>query len=133
MTSDVYAAGLHLCNVCGHEFKSSRPCSPSCKFRPSNSHIGMLVDNAGVLKAQICGLQSKFNAVREELLAMGKGEHDGDEFHALVSAPERSTLDIKAARAKLEELGVSHQWFAAHTTTKAIPTLTITAREAVAA
>ena len=74
-----------------------------------------VVDRLGNIKAQIAELK----AVEANLIALivntGDTAIDGSLFRATVSeVAERQSLDAKAAEAKLRELGVSHQWFAAH-------------------
>jgi len=73
------------------------------------------IDQLAQVRAQIAALQVAEKRLAEEVKALGVGSHAGNEFLALVIEVEaRQSLDAKAAEAKLKELGVSHQWFAAH-------------------
>lgn len=73
------------------------------------------IDTLGQLKAQAAALADQIKAIESELKAEGTGKYVGSLFSASVYEVEpRKALDAKAAEAKLLELGVSHQWFAAN-------------------
>ena len=62
----------------------------------------------------------------------GAGAHDGGLFRATVSdVAERQSLCVKAAEAKLRELGVDGRWFSKNQkTTKGYTTVKVVARKA---
>jgi hypothetical protein len=75
---------------------------------------GSVVDRLGDIKAQIAELK----AAEAKLIALlinateAGDAIDGSLFRATVSAvAERTSLDAKAAEAKLRELGVDGRWF----------------------
>jgi|688.fasta_scaffold1366727_2 hypothetical protein len=73
------------------------------------------IDMLGQLKAQAAALAESIKAIETELKAEGPAKRQGVLFSATVyEVEERRALDAKAAEEKLRELGVSHQWFAAH-------------------
>ena len=81
-----------------------------------------IIDRLGALQAQIANLEAEEKALKAEIKGFGDGAYEGALFRATVSTADRATLDAKAARAKLEELGASHQWFAANTKVAAVTT-----------
>lgn len=86
------------------------------------------IDRLGALKAQIAELEAEEAALRDEIIAMGLGPHEGELFRATVSVGERNTLDMDAVRAKL-----SRQFIQANTTTQTVTTVRIVARNGQAA
>ena len=90
------------------------------------------VDRLGEIKAEIARLKEIEAFLTEEVKAFGPGAHDGDAYRAAVSqVAERQSLDVKAAEAKLRELGVDGRWFSKHMkTTKGYTAVKITARRA---
>lgn len=73
---------------------------------------GSVVDRLGNIKAQIAELKAVEANLINLLANSGEGAVDGDIFRATVSTvAERSSLDAKAAEAKLRELGVDGRWF----------------------
>ena len=69
-------------------------------------------DRLGDIKAEIARLSEIAKFLDGEIKALGAGAHEGDLFRATVSeVAEGSTLDAKAAEAKLRELGVDGRWF----------------------
>lgn len=90
------------------------------------SNIAPLIDDYGLLKAQIAELELKADALRAQIVSLGDGNYEGDFYRVTVSTSERSTLDMKAARAKL-----SRQFIAANTTTKTTTTVKVSGRNAV--
>lgn len=89
----------------------------------SNRHI---IDRLGELKAKIAELQTEEKALRDEVIALGVGAHEGDLFRATVTESERATLDMAAVREKL-----SPQFITAHTTVTEVITVKVTSRKAV--
>lgn len=91
------------------------------------------VDQLGHIKAQIADLEEQEKALREDILAMGKDEVEGDLFRATVSTASREGRD-KAFKDRIEELVVEHlsrQFIAAHTTATAVRSVRVTARKGV--
>ena len=87
-----------------------------------------IIDRLGALQAQIANLEAEEKALKAEIKGFGDGAYEGALFRATVSTADRATLDAKAARAKLEELGASHQWFAANTKVTPVTTIKVAAR-----
>ena len=93
---------------------------------------GSVVDRLGDIKAQIAELK----AIEANLIGVltngGEGAVEGTTFRATVSTiAERSSLDAKAAEAKLRELGVDGRWFSKNQkTTKGYTTVKVVARKA---
>ena len=87
------------------------------------SNISKLVDDLGILKAEIADLAAKEKTIKEQLIEAGVGAYDGDFFRASVSVSQRETLDADACRAKL-----SPQFIAAHTKVTDVTTIRVTAR-----
>lgn len=69
------------------------------------------VDQLGFLQAQITVLELKEKKLKDRILAMGAGAHDGVLFRATVIKATRFTLPIAVATAKLKQLGVGAAWF----------------------
>jgi len=75
---------------------------------------GSVVDRLGNIKAQIAELKKvEANLVALLVNASEAGDAiEGNLFRATVSqVAERQSLDVKAAEAKLRELGVDGRWF----------------------
>ena len=71
-----------------------------------------VVDRLGGIKAQIAELKKIEADLIERLIISGETAVDGSLFRATVAyVPESSSLDPKAAEAKLRELGVDGRWF----------------------
>lgn len=71
-----------------------------------------LVDRLGDIKAQIADLKKIEAELAERLIASGEAAIDGRFYRAtVVTTAESSSLDPKAAEAKLRELGVDGRWF----------------------
>ena len=90
------------------------------------------VDRLGDIKAEIARLKEIEAFLTDEIKALGAGAHEGDLFRATVSeVAERQSLDVKAAEAKLRELGVDGRWFSKNQkTTKGYTTVKVVARKA---
>lgn len=70
------------------------------------------IDELGRIKAQIADLKRIESELTEQVKNFGAGAHEGDEYRATISrVAESSSLDPKAAEAKLRELGVDGRWF----------------------
>ena len=82
-----------------------------------------IVDQLGMVKAQIAELTRTETKLKERLVAIGIGAHDGNIFRATVSASDRETLDMDAVRAKL-----SPQFISAHTRVTPVITVKVVAR-----
>jgi hypothetical protein len=88
-----------------------------------NSNLKPLVDELGAIKAQIADLEIREKKLRDQLVAIGPGAYDGDNYRATVSSSERDTLDMKAVREKLTK-----QFIRAHTSTTEVTTVRVDAR-----
>lgn len=90
-----------------------------------------VVDRLGNIKAQIAELK----AVEANLVALlantGDDAIDGEVFRATISqVAERQSLDVKAAEAKLRELGIDGRWFSKNQkVTKGYTTVKVVARK----
>ena len=90
------------------------------------------VDRLGDIKAEIARLGEIAKFLEAEIKELGEGAHEGDTFRATVSeiAP-RTSLDAKAAEAKLRELGVDGRWFSKNQkTTRGYTSVRVYARKA---
>lgn len=71
-----------------------------------------VVDRLGEVKAEIARLKELEAELAARLIASGEDAIDGSLFRAtVVTTAESSSLDPKAAEAKLRELGVDGRWF----------------------
>ena len=84
----------------------------------------MPVDRLGELKAQIKTLQDEAKAIEASMKADGSDRFEGAFFAASVSHSERTTVDWKAIAEKLEP---SRQLVRAHTSTKPVVTVRVSA------
>jgi len=83
----------------------------------SNEHP---IDRLGAVLAQIKDLEGIANPLKEEVKAMGPGQHDGNLFMATVSdVDESESYDSKDMEKKLREMGVTDSWFRHHKKVKA--------------
>lgn len=91
-----------------------------------------VVDRLGDIKAQIAELKKVEANLVALIVNTGDNAIDGNLFRATVSeVAERSSLDVKAAEAKLRELGVDGRWFSKNQkTTKGYTTVKVVARKA---
>lgn len=91
-----------------------------------------IVDRLGDIKAQIANLKKIEADLVARLVDTGDSAIDGNLFRATVSeVAERSSLDVKAAEAKLRELGVDGRWFSKNQkVTKGYTTVKVVARKA---
>jgi N-methylhydantoinase B/oxoprolinase/acetone carboxylase alpha subunit len=94
-------------------FVSNERTNPmATKFDNTIDLASQVVDRLGDIKAQIAELK----AVEANLIALiintGDDVIEGGMFRAAVSTTaDRTSLDVKAAEAKLRELGVDGRWF----------------------
>jgi len=90
------------------------------------------VDRLGAIRAQIAELKAVEAFLLDEVRDLGTGAHEGAAFRATVSVTAaRQTLDVKAAEAKLRELGVDGRWFSKNMKEVAGSTrVTVSARKA---
>ena len=71
-----------------------------------------VVDRLGEVKAEIARLKEIEADLAARLIESGETAIDGSAYRATVSyVSESSSLDPKAAEAKLRELGVDGRWF----------------------
>lgn len=91
-----------------------------------------IVDRLGDIKAQIADLKKVEADLIARITDAGADAIDGRAFRATVSTvAERSSLDAKAAEAKLRELGVDGRWFSKNQkVAKGYTTVKVVARKA---
>ena len=91
-----------------------------------------VVDRLGDIKAQIAELKKVEANLVALIVNTGDTAIDGGLFRATVSeVAERQSLDVKAAEAKLRELGVDGRWFSKNQkVTKGYTTVKVVARKA---
>lgn len=71
-----------------------------------------VVDRLGEVKAEIARLKEVEAQLAARLIESGEDAVDGGLFRAtIVRTSESTSLDVKAAEAKLRELGVDGRWF----------------------
>lgn len=87
------------------------------------SNLSPIIDELGVLKAQIANLEAQEKALKDQLIELGAGCYEGQVFKVTVSVAERSNLDMKAVRAKL-----SPQFITAHTTITTVKSVRVVSR-----
>jgi len=81
---------------------------------------GTLANELGVLRAEMAELKAREAEIVAKIKHMGPGVREGLAFRVTVSEHTGSTsLDVKAAEAKLRELGVDNRWFNRHMKTTA--------------
>ena len=91
-----------------------------------------VVDRLGEVKAEIARLKDLEAELAARLIASGEDAIDGALFRAtVVHTAESTSLDPKAAEAKLRELGVDGRWFSKNQkVTKGYTTVKVVARKA---
>lgn len=89
----------------------------------NTSNLKPTIDALGRLKAQLAELEAQEAVLKDALKELGPGAYEGDLFRITISDTDRDQLDMKAVREKL-----SPQFIRAHTTTKPVRTLRVTAR-----
>jgi hypothetical protein len=88
-----------------------------------HENIRPLIDDLGRVKAQLADLARREKELKEQIVELGEGSHEGDLFRATVSFSERETLDMEAVREKL-----TSQFIRAHTRTTPVTTVRVAAR-----
>ena len=92
-----------------------------------NSNTEALIDDFGLISAQIAELEAKKKLIRDQLVeALGDGAFEGTFYRVTISLSTRETLDMKACREKL-----SPQFIAAHTKETVVITVKSGARNAI--
>ena len=91
-----------------------------------------VVDRLGEVKAEIARLKEIEAQLAARLIESGEAAVDGGLFRAtIVRTAESTSLDPKAAEAKLRELGVDGRWFSKNQkVTKGYTTVKVVARKA---
>jgi len=87
------------------------------------TNLSKIIDDLGVLKAQIANLEVQEKALKQALQDLPAGAYEGEVFRLSVSETERETLDMKAVREHL-----SRQFIQAHTNITPVRTLRVVAR-----
>ena len=78
-----------------------------------------VVDRLGEVKAEIARLKEIEAELAARLIDSGEDAVDGGLFRAtIVRTAESTSLDVKAAEAKLRELGVDGRWFSKNQKTR---------------
>ena len=90
------------------------------------SNIGPLIDDYGLLKAQIAELELKAKPLHEQIVALGEGAYEGTFYRVTVSESERGNLNMKKVRKKL-----SPQFIRANTKFTPVTTIRVSGRTAV--
>lgn len=65
------------------------------------SNTATLIDDFGLLSAQIAELEAKKKLLHKQIIELGEGAHEGTFFRVTVSKSIRETLDMAAVREKL--------------------------------
>ncbi len=91
----------------------------------NNRSVGDLVDELGSLKAEIAELEAREKTLRDELVARGAGEVDGDLYRATVSEAVRWTLDSAKVKAEMGE-----RWWTARCRRALVTTVSVKAHAA---
>jgi hypothetical protein len=87
------------------------------------TNLTKIIDDLGILKAQIAELEIQEKALKAALADLPAGSYEGDVFRLSISTTERETLDMKAVREHL-----SRQFIQAHTNVTPVRTLRVAAR-----
>jgi hypothetical protein len=91
------------------------------------TNLARIIDDLGILKAQIADLAKQEKALKDALADLDPGTYAGEVFQLSISQSERETIDQDAVRAAM-----SRQWLAAHTKVTPVRTLKVAARSAKA-
>ena len=99
---------------------------------PVTDTTAAIVDRLGDIKAQIAQLKEVEADLIKRLIDNAEASVDGIAYRATVSVvAERQSLDVKAAEAKLRDLGVDGRWFSKNQkTTKGYTTVKVVAHKA---
>lgn len=90
---------------------------------PAATNYNNVIDELGIVNAQIAELTTRAEVIKKQLVARGKGAYEGDLFRATVSEYDQKTLNQTAVRAKL-----SRQFIRANTKTKTVMAVRVTSR-----
>ena len=91
------------------------------------SNVAAVIDDFGLISAQIAELEAKKKLIREQLVvALGLGAHEGTFYRVTISKSTRETLDMNAVREKL-----SRQFIQANTKETEVLTVKAGARNAI--
>ena len=90
------------------------------------SNIAPLIDDFGLIKAQIAELELKAKPIHDQIVALGEGAYEGTFYRVTVSESEREVLDKKAVKKKL-----SPQFIRAHTTYTPVTTVRVSGRNTI--
>lgn len=77
---------------------------------PSNDNYKSLIDDLGVVRAEIADLLRQERFIKRQLDGLGVGTHEGTLFRVAIVDTVKKRLDMKAVRAKL-----TPQFIRAHT------------------
>jgi hypothetical protein len=77
----------------------------------AGSNISPLIDDYGLLMAQIAEIKRRAQPLKEQIEELGAGAYEGNIYRVTVSKFKRENLDKKAVKKKL-----SRQFIRAHTT-----------------
>lgn len=99
---------------------------------PVLDFVSAAVDQLGSVKARIAELKAEEARLASLVAESGYDAYEGNLFRATVSkVDDRKSLDVKAAEAKLRELGVDGRWFSKNQkTSKGYTTVKVVARKA---
>lgn len=75
------------------------------------SNITTAIDELGAVRAQLAALKEKEKTLKEAIIEMGPGAHEGELFRASVTESQRANLDMEWVKKKLGKKAI-----AAHTT-----------------
>jgi len=87
------------------------------------TNLSQIIDDLGVLKAEIAELELKEKALKAALNELKPGAYEGDLYRVSISESVRGTLDMEAVRSKL-----SPQFISAHTRLTDVRTIRVAAR-----
>lgn len=121
---------MEYCNYpnckCIVSTSSSQPepdCPKGLEREPARSNSTTAIDDLGHIRAQIADLKKKEQALKQSVIELGEGAHEGELFRATVTETKRDVFDVAWAKKKL-----GNKQVAAHTRQTAYVTVTLTAR-----
>jgi len=94
-------------------------------MKATQKQVQKIVDDLGMVRAQLATLREQETALELQLYGMGKGSYDGIMFHSTVSIWEQVATSWKAIAEKLQP---SRQLIAAHSSTIIKRKICVTAR-----
>jgi hypothetical protein len=97
------------------------------------TNLARIIDDLGILKAQIADLKAQEDALKAALADLPLGNHEGHAFRLSITAPEREKLsdELKASiKAVVDDYraSLSPQYRTAHIKLVPTPTFTVRAR-----